>query len=183
MSEWLARILARQPGYEYELVDRYTQRLLELAGRELPKALRRRVDPEDIVQSVYRSFFRRLSAGQFHFSDSGDIWRLLATMAYCKARDATKFHLRGRRDLRRESPLEARIDEPTVVPRCEDVDILFECLQQLLATLPLNHQTIVLRRLEGDSIEEIARHVQRSQRTVLRVLAHVQKLAVRQLAL
>lgn len=38
---------------------------------------------------------------------------------------------------------------------------------------------MVARRLEGQSIEEIATAVGRSRRTVLRVLAHVQDLAAR----
>jgi len=66
-------------------------------------------------------------------------------------------------------------------PGVEDVAVLFDCLERLLAGLPDNYREIVLRRLEGDSIEQIAAHVQRSQRTVLRVLAHVQQLGAHQL--
>jgi anti-sigma-K factor RskA len=82
MADWLARVLAAQPGFERDLVDRYTQRLLGLARRQLPERVRRRVDPEDDVQSVYRSIFTRLREGRFSFADSGDLWRLLAAMTF-----------------------------------------------------------------------------------------------------
>ena len=73
--------------------------LLGMAHAQLPERLRKRFDPEDVVQSVYRSFFRRLQEGEFTFDDSHDVWRLLATMTYCKARNLVKFHQRHRRDV------------------------------------------------------------------------------------
>jgi RNA polymerase sigma-70 factor (ECF subfamily) len=187
VSTWLADMLAGRPGIGSDLVEQYARGLLIIAQRQLPERLRKRFDPEDVVQSVYRSFFRRLQEGQFAFDDSHDVWRLLATMTYCKARNLVKFHHRYRRDVRRESPLdaeaelaasEAAISSP---PGDDDVALLLECLEKLLDDVPEHHREVVLRRLEGDSIEAIAEHVQRSRRTVLRVLAHVQDLGARHL--
>ena len=39
------------------LFSRYFERLTSLARTRLSSSLKRRTDPEDIVQSVYRSFF------------------------------------------------------------------------------------------------------------------------------
>jgi RNA polymerase sigma-70 factor (ECF subfamily) len=187
LSTWLVGVLARRPGSEAEVVERYAQRLLGFARRQLPGRLRRRFDPEDVVQSVYRSFFRRLQDGQFAFDDSHDVWRLLATMTYCKTRNLVKFHQRGRRDVRREEAVDVETDvavsarEPGRLPGDDDVAALLECLEQLLERLPANHREIVLKRLEGDSIELIATKVRRSRRTVLRVLAHVQEMGAREL--
>ena len=44
-----------------KLYIRYAQRLHALATKQTSNELARRVDPEDIVQSVFRTFFRRLS--------------------------------------------------------------------------------------------------------------------------
>jgi RNA polymerase sigma factor (sigma-70 family) len=181
VSNWFTRVLAGEAGSEVELVRRYTHRLVGLARRHLPERVRRRVDPEDVVQSVYRTFFRRLNDGQFAFEDSHDVWRLLAAMTYRKARNASKFHQRDRRDVRRDQPLAEEADQPPDEPGPADVETLFACLEQILAGLPEHYRTIVVRRLEGDSIEQIARQVQRSRRTVLRVLAHLHELAARQL--
>ena len=51
------------------IVDRYIDRLLPLARRHLSQRLASRIDPEDIVQSVFRTFFSRLKEGQFVFHD------------------------------------------------------------------------------------------------------------------
>jgi RNA polymerase sigma factor (sigma-70 family) len=165
-------------------VERYTRGLLELARRELPDRLRRRVDPEDVIQSVYRSFFQRLGEGRFSFEDSHDVWRLLATMTLHKTRNAVRFHQRERRDVRREVPLAAgkESDGPARVPEIaapgpESVEVLYECLEQMLSGLAEDHRTMVLLRLEGRSIAEIAECVKRSRRTVLRVLAHLHEQA------
>jgi DNA-directed RNA polymerase specialized sigma24 family protein len=187
MSDWLTRLLSGEQDGEQEAFRRYAQRLLALARRQLPDRVRRRVDPEDVVQSVYRSFFQRLRDGRFQFEQSCDVWRLLAAMTFHKARSAVRFHQRDRRDVRRDLPLQPGDDSdltgegPEPTPSPTDVATLYESLERLLADLPDNYRTIVVGRLEGDSIEQIAQKVARTTRTVLRVLAHVQELGTRQL--
>lgn len=187
VSTWLADVMAGNSAAEADLVDRYAKRLLGLARQQLPAWIHQRFDPEDVVQSVYRSFFRRLQDGQFAFDDSLDVWRLLAAMTYCKTRNLVKFHQRRRRDVRRERPLDF---EPDISPGAgpvenslgyEDVTVLLECLEQLLSRLPDPGREIVMRRLDGQSIDQIAKNVRRSRRTVLRVLSHVKELGVRHL--
>jgi RNA polymerase sigma-70 factor (ECF subfamily) len=188
MTNWLAQMLSGEPGGEQEAFTRFAHRLLGLARRHLPERVRQRVDPEDIVQSVYRSFFQRLRDGQFQFEESDDVWRLLAAMTYHKARDAVRFHHRQRRDVRRDLALQPGDTAPELpgedaemTPGPADVATLYESLERLLAQLPDSYRTIVVRRLEGDSIQEVARQVERTTRTVQRVLAHVQELAAQQL--
>jgi RNA polymerase sigma-70 factor (ECF subfamily) len=180
MSTWLRKVLAREPGFEGELVGRYTQRLLALARSQLPGTVRGRVDPEDVLQSVYRSFFQRLAAGEFAFDEPHDLWRLLAAITYRKTRNAATHHHRDRRDARRELPLEpADGNEPGATP--DDLAALNDCLEHLLAGLPDQHREVVLARLRGESVEEIAARVRRSRRTVLRILAWVEDRAAHEL--
>jgi RNA polymerase sigma-70 factor (ECF subfamily) len=157
--------------------------LLQVARRQLPERIRGRLDPEDIVQSVFRSFFGRLREGEFSFDDSHDLWRLLTVMTYHKVQNSIKHHQRGRRDVRREHStdenLATRIAEPTPGP--EDVVILCDCLERLIGNLPAEYKEIVKLRLDGNTIAEIAKKVNYSQRTVLRVLGNVQSEAVKQL--
>jgi RNA polymerase sigma-70 factor (ECF subfamily) len=182
----LADVLTKQPGFEAELVARYSGRLLAFARRQLPARVRSRVDPEDVVQSVYRSFFRRLNEGLFAFQESHDVWRLLAAMTFRKAHNATKFHLRERRDVRRERPMLADPDfgpSAEAQPGLGDLDALVECLEELLNALPETRREILVRRLEGESVAEIARRLDCSRQTVYRVLEHVQEVAARHLEL
>src|SRR5262245_38849503 len=55
-----------------QVVDRYIDRLVALARQRLSQRLASRVDPEDVVQSVFRTFFVRVRAGQFHIADQDD---------------------------------------------------------------------------------------------------------------
>ena len=170
--------------FERDVVARYSQRLVQIAGRELPGRLRGRLDPEDVIQSVYRSFFGRLKAGEFRFEDSHDIWRLLTVMTYRKVQNAIKHHQRGRRDVRRElvrAASEHDLPTPEKAPGPEDVAALYDCLERLLKGLPEKYARIITLRLQGEAIAEIARKVAYSQRTVLRVLGNVQQEALKQL--
>ena len=178
MANQTDRVPERPPGFETELVETYTRDLLRLARRGLPKQLQSRVDPEDVVQSVYRSFFRRLSDGQFRFEGPDDVWKLLATMTFRKACNTRKYHLRERRDARREHSLTPRRPDDSTVPeiavaRDEDIELLWQSLDELICGRPERCRDILVLKLEGHSVEAIAERVGRSRRTVLRVLASV----------
>lgn len=62
-------------------------------------------------------------------------------------------------------------------PSAEDVAIFYELLESMLIGMPEHYREIVLLRMEGYSIPEIASQVDRSERTVLRVLARLQEVA------
>ncbi len=184
MSNRPANEFELEPEFERMLVDRYAERLLELARRRLPDALRRRLDPEDVVQSVYRSFFQRLRERRFSFDNSGDLWRLLAAMTFQKAREAGKFHQRQRQDARRDRSLQPddsthATAEPTASdPGPDDLAALVECMDLLVARLPEKYRDIAVHHLNGDSVEEIAAKVHRTTRTVFRALADMEKLTI-----
>lgn len=62
----------------------------------------RRFDPEDVVQSVYRSFFRKAENEEFTLKRSGDRWRLLANITIKKTMKRVEFELAKKRDPRVE---------------------------------------------------------------------------------
>lgn|GEM_PF-3768995 len=63
--------------------------------------LRRRVGSDDIVQSVFKTFFRRMAHGQFDVPDADALWRLMCSITLTKARRAARDH--------RESPSTAEV--------------------------------------------------------------------------
>ena len=63
---------------------RFATRLAGLAGAKLDARLRGKVDPDDVLQSVYRSFFGRHAAGQFDFDGWDGLWSLLTTITVRK---------------------------------------------------------------------------------------------------
>ncbi|MCA9140477.1 MAG: hypothetical protein KDB00_27085, partial [Planctomycetales bacterium] len=80
----------------------YGERLRRIAGRRLPEKLRRRIEPEDIVQSACRSFFRRVQSRKLELTDHDMLWPLLCAITINKVRQQIRFHCRQRRDPRRE---------------------------------------------------------------------------------
>src|SRR4051794_1021719 len=85
-----------------EFCDQYAGALQKLAGRHMTAALQRRLDPEDVVQSVCRTFLRRVQVGQFRLADSESLWQLLCAITLTKVREQTRFHLRQKRGLCQE---------------------------------------------------------------------------------
>ena len=55
----------------HELFNRYVDRLVALARTRLSAQMKRRVEPEEVVQSAYRSFFRKAGEGKFTLDKSG----------------------------------------------------------------------------------------------------------------
>src|SRR5262249_27654834 len=82
-----------------ELFHRYAVRLIALASSRLSSRLATRVDPEDLVQSAYRSFFSGAREGQYELQQSGDLWRLLLVITLRKLHDQVRRHTRAKRDV------------------------------------------------------------------------------------
>ena len=68
-------------------------RLLTLARSHLDRRIRVLQDEEDVVQSMGRSFFRRLRRGDFDLADRDALWALLVTITLNKSRNAADRHL------------------------------------------------------------------------------------------
>src|SRR5262245_41983356 len=81
-----------------KLFDRYVDRLVALARRRLSQALASRVDPEDIVQSVFRTFFGRLQGGQFHLEQQDDLCKLLVRITVHKTLRQVAFQKAAKRN-------------------------------------------------------------------------------------
>jgi RNA polymerase sigma-70 factor (ECF subfamily) len=161
-----------------EIFERYACRLVRLAAARLPGALRGKVDPEDIVQSVFRSFFRRQVEGRFQLKNWDRLWSLLTVLAARKCGHRLREFLTDRRDVARECPgpddSNASTWQPAdPAPSPAEALVLQETVQELLARLTEREKAVVLLRLEGWSVAEIAERLCCSERTVLRYLETV----------
>ncbi len=155
------------------LFRRYADRLIALARTRLSPKLAHRIDPEDVVQSAYRSFFAGAREGQYTLQRGGDLWRLLAAITLHKLHDQAKHHGAGKRSVAAEEPLgqpEAR--EPSPVEALALVDQLEQVMRQLE---PVQRRILELR-LQGYTFEEIAADVRLSRRSVCRTLDRIKEL-------
>src|SRR5262245_52226224 len=85
-----------------ELFRRYAGRLTALARARLSHSLAARVDPEDVVQSAYRSFFLLARDGEVLLQESGDLWRLLVRITLRKVYRSARRHRADCRSVGRE---------------------------------------------------------------------------------
>ncbi len=161
------------------LFTRYARRLVALAQSRLSTKMARRFDAEDVVQSVYRSFFARARDGQFDLDQDGSLWRLLAAITLNKVRQKVEFHSAGKRLVDRERSRDAAAAgtiQHEVIDRepspAEALSVLEE-IEHLVAGLNPTQQRIVMLRLQDYGLEEIADEVQLCERTVRRVLDRV----------
>src|SRR5262245_49230343 len=86
-----------------QLFDRYAEQLVALARKRISQRLASRIDAEDIVQSVFRTFFHRAREGQFHFADPDDVCKLLARITVHKTFRQIAYHRRAKRDAGHEA--------------------------------------------------------------------------------
>lgn len=160
---------------ETELFARYLERLTALARARMSASIQTRTDPEDVVLSVYRSFFAGAQRGQFAIQRSGDLWRLLAAIAIHKVRRTARHHRASKRSVDREQTAGAAFDAVAEkLPTAEDSVALAEYLETIYQSLDATERQIVEMRLRGLSHFEIASEIKCSERTVRRHLAAFQ---------
>lgn len=152
------------------LYFKYAEKLHLLAAARLSPDLSRRVDADDIVQSVFRTFFRRASRGEFEVPDGGGLWKLLLVIALNKIRKKAVHHRAQRRDVNRTDDSQP-LDQVTRSKAVEEsVAILHLTVEEVLETIPPDNRLIVETRIDGYEISDIAKQLGRSKRTVERVL-------------
>lgn len=177
-SGWLDDIIEKRDGYESAAVEEFADRLLRLARSRLPSRIQQRVDPEDIVQSVFKSFFIRHEAQKFTFEEASDVWRLLAAITWHKVQRSIRFNQQLERDVQRETHESAPFHaQPCDDPSASSLVVMMELTDQIMDRIPKKHQQILQLRMEEYSIDEISEAIGVSSRTVDRALALVRKVA------
>jgi RNA polymerase sigma-70 factor, ECF subfamily len=155
-----------------QLYLRYANRLRNLAAAQTSDALAQRVDPEDIVQSVFRTFFRRAAAGEYEVPDGDELWKLFLVIGLNKVRAVAAHHKAAKRDVRKTTSGEA-LEATSAQLTAQNEDDLRELqltIDELLAPLPSVHREIITMRVAGHEVAEIAAKVGRSKRSVERIL-------------
>jgi len=167
-----------------EIFDRYVRRLIELARQRISPRLAQRIDPEDVVQSAYRSFFIHARDGDFVLQRAGDLWRLLAGITLNKLHSQVERNTAARRDINRDAGNAADAKATIAAhnePTPDEAAAVAEKLEQFMTCLSALERRVLELRLQGETVEHIAAAVERSQRTVRRLLEQMQRLLERQL--
>jgi RNA polymerase sigma factor (sigma-70 family) len=167
--------------------QRYFRDLLDLARKNLGNRVRRRVDEEDVVLSMFESFCARQARGEFDLANCDELWRLLVTITLRKASNARRNHHRERRDVTREEPPARNGDDSSCpgwaleqmdagAPSPVEAAVLNEALERRLEILSDTElRDIALWRLEGYTNREIADRIKRTERSVERRVERIRQ--------
>jgi RNA polymerase sigma-70 factor (ECF subfamily) len=167
------RFRAGEQDAATELYLRYADRLERLARSETGRDLGTRLDAEDVVQSVFRTFFRRAAAGQYELPAGEELWRLILVIALNKIRQLGIHHRAAKRDATRTKSVERWEGVATAATKENDETAratLAMVIDELLSQIPAAHRAMIELRIEGHEVAEIAARTERSQRSVERIL-------------
>lgn len=162
-----------------EIYLRYAKRLQATARNQTAGDLAVRKGAEDIVQSVFRTFFRRVAVGQYDVADGEDLWKLFLVIGLNKIRSAAEFHHAQKRDVRKTRAVDSDLYR-ALTSRNSDEQIALVVLQMtiedILGKIPEQNRELVRLRIEGHSVEEIAEQTGRALRSIERILQKFRKL-------
>jgi RNA polymerase sigma-70 factor (ECF subfamily) len=150
-----------------ELFRRYASRLVGFARKRWPAALTSRLDPDDVVQSVFRSFFRQAQQGMYELSEGDELWNLLMVICAYKLRTQCVRHCAAKRDARRTQSA----DGEWLTALSVDPDTVLDLtVREQVERLPIDHRRVTELRLQGYEVGAIAELIGRSRRSVERLL-------------
>lgn len=179
VTNWIERVKEGDSIAAHQIWQHYFERLVRAVRQRLRGQNRAVSDEEDVVASVFESFYRAAEIGRFpDLSDRDELWRLLLKMSARKIIDKQRHDRRQRRgagihihsldgDRANRSVVEVVGEAPTP----EMVAIMAETFEQFFSSLGVGElQEIAVAKLEGQSNAEIARRLRCSERTIERRL-------------
>ncbi len=177
-ADLMDRLRAGDAQAAAQLFERFSHRLVALAQGHLDERTRRLVDPEDVLQSVFRSFFLRHAEGQFELAGWDGLWAMLVVLTLRKCGRKVRYFRAARRDLRREEA--PRIESPewealAEGPTPAEAAALCDLLDQLRQRSGADDWPLVALSLQGHTHAEIAAQVGCTERTVRRVVARTRQ--------
>jgi RNA polymerase sigma-70 factor, ECF subfamily len=179
-AEFLTRLQARDDSAAGEIFRRFAGQLIALARQKFAGALKHKVDPEDVVQSAYKSFFGRYGAGNLRVENWNSLWGLLTLITVRKCAERVAYHRAQCRDAAREVATppgeEGGVAWPEVAgrePMPAEAAQLAETVAQLLAGLDEDERPVVELSLQGYTTQEISERLGFPERSVRRLRERV----------
>lgn len=180
--ELVAAFKAGSEAAARELFDRYCEKLMRLARRRIGQRMATRVDPEDVIQSAFRTFFVHVRNDDFTFQHENDLFKLLVRLTVNKALRQIAHHRAAKRDPGRETGqgteatdmlrnLTAHDPSPEV-----EVAVIDE-FERFLEKLPEFDRRVLEMRVQGHSSAEIAEALGTYERKIRRVLERIEAVA------
>lgn len=188
-DDLMARLAAGSDTAASCLFHVYGQRLIALARSRLDERIRQKLDPEEVVQSVFKSFFARHAAGEYDLDDWDRLWALLVRVTINKCVNRNQHFRTNGRSVDAEVSAQAGDNSSTGAwefidrqPGPEEAAVLTETTQEAMRGLDKTDCKVIQMWLQGYTHREIASELKRPQATVQRVIARVRERLQRMLS-
>ena len=155
------RLLRGTESSATDLDRMFRDKLCELVKRQMSRRYQQREGPEDVVQDVLMTFFRRNANGEFHFEDTGAVWGLLQRIAHCKILKHVAHHEAQCRNPDREEYCEVE-EVATDDLSGQRAQLLGDALEAALSGGITLEPEIYRLQLHGYTIDEIVKIALRS---------------------
>jgi RNA polymerase sigma-70 factor (ECF subfamily) len=179
--ELIAAFKAGSETAAKDLFDRYCEKLMRLARQRIGQRMTSRVDPEDVIQSAFRTFFVHVRNDEFTFEGEGDLFKLLVRLTVNKALRQIAHHRAAKRDPGKEvgrgGDDELLANLTAREPPAEVAIAVLEELERFLLQLPEFDRRVLELKLHGSSTTEIAEALGSYDRKIRRVLERIEDLA------
>ena len=181
-AELEPRLRAGDQSAATEVFRRFADRLIALARTKLDARIRRKEDPEDVIQSVYGSFFNRYHAGKLDLASWDSLWSLLTVITVRKCLNRTEYYMARCRSIAGEidtcSPdnsaagLSEAVDrEPTPL----EAVVLTETVEQMMRGLEDCDRAIIELSLHGFAPRAISAKLGVSERKIVRLRGRIKE--------
>ena len=128
------------------------------------------MDGEDVVQSVFCTFFCRGTDGEFRLDGSAQLWQLLVRITVLKARAKARHHTADKRDASAEQAMEETFDPAAHGPGPDEAVMLVDQIDSLLRGLPQIYGQVLGLRLQGRTVTDVADESSLSRQSIHRAL-------------
>lgn len=177
------QLKAGEDGAARVVFERFATRLVGLARKSLDGRLLQKVDPEDVVQSAYKSFFLGQREGGWEFGGWDGLWGMLTLITLRKCAHRAEYFRAEKRDVRRELPpatdsVGGGVDSFALDrdPQPEEAALLVETVEGLFRAITDEDERAILElSLQGFSAAEIVEQTGRAERSVRRLRERMRK--------
>ena len=122
------------------------------------------------MQSVFRTFFRRVAHGEYTVPEGSELWNLFLVIALNKIRKVGVRNHAARRNARRTVSVQEGDAGAVTADDTAALHSLRLTIDDVLVGLPDDMRQVVSLRMEGYEVAEIAKRTGRARRSVERML-------------
>lgn len=172
---WITAVRRGDSAAAEKLWDRYFRQLMVQARRRMKNVQRSTYDEEDAALSTFRILCSKLHEGQYPtLSDREELWQLMLTVLVRKIGRRVKYqHAAKRIDSNIVNPPQALVQD---LPAHTSQQISLEFHELISKLGDPNLEQVALLKFEGYTNEEVATKLNRTRRTVQRMLNLIREL-------